>query len=100
MTKAWWKDIWTSPMAPKFVKADRHGLFILAELVDQFWYNPCAEQAREIRLQGARYGESPLDRWRLQWSVKDGQEQKAKPAEQPRVAPAEDPRKVLAMVKR
>src|SRR5688572_22587186 len=36
-TLAWWRDIWSSPMAPEFHKSDTHGLFVLALVVNDFW---------------------------------------------------------------
>lgn len=73
MTREWWKDVWASPMAPEFDNSDKHGLFLLALLVDNFW---CAESAAarialssEIRLQSVRFGLSPIDRFRLQWQI-------------------------------
>lgn len=68
LTREWWRDVWASPMAPKYTRADKHGLYILAELVDRFWYGDTG-QAGEIRLQSARFGLAPVDRWRLQWDV-------------------------------
>lgn len=108
MTKAWWKDIWTSPMAPEFLKADIHGLFQLALLTNDFWLaeTPSARSnlAAEMRQQGQRYGLSPIDRRRLQWEVEKtedaiarGAQRKAPPAPRPQGA---DPRKTtLSVVK-
>lgn len=68
-TIEWWLDIWASPMAPEFDKSDRHGLFMLAVLVDEFWKNPTQALAAEIRLQRQCYGMTPIDRRRLQWEI-------------------------------
>lgn len=99
MTKAWWREIWRSPMAPKFFVSDRHGLYVLAELRDRFWYAPSVQLAGEIRLWEARFGLAPIDRWKLQWGVVE-----APPAARAHPlahdAPTEDPRRVLSMVKR
>src|SRR5690348_3178359 len=51
LTKAWWRDTWRSPMASEYLEADRHGLYLLAALVDQFWQTPTKELAAEIRQQ-------------------------------------------------
>ena len=71
MTRAWWADLWASPMAPEYDDSDRHGLLMLAALVDDLWRAKTARDrlaaAAEVRLQGARYGLSPIDRRRLQW---------------------------------
>jgi hypothetical protein len=69
MTVAWWRDIWASPMAPEFEKSDKHGLFILATLVNAFWEDPSKELASEIRLQRQAFGLTPMDRRRLQWEI-------------------------------
>lgn len=69
MTRRWWKDVWASPMAEEFLRADEHGLFRLAVLIDLFWTEPSQKLAAEIRLQQQAYGLSPLDRRRLQWQV-------------------------------
>ena len=36
MTRAWWKEIWSSPMAAEYEDSDIHGLWILAAVVDDF----------------------------------------------------------------
>lgn len=69
MTRRWWKDVWGSPMAAEFLRADEHGLFRLAVLIDDFWRKPSQALAAEIRLEQQAYGLSPLDRRRLQWQV-------------------------------
>src|SRR5216110_625921 len=68
-TESWWRDVWASPMAPEYDASDRHGLFILAALVDAFWLAPTKELAAEIRLQRACFGLTPIDRRRLQWEI-------------------------------
>jgi hypothetical protein len=102
MTRQWWNDVWHSPMASKYLTADMHGLYVLAELVDQFWHEPTPERSREIRLHRTAYGITPLDRWRLQWSILEKpSEAPPNPAPAPPKAPsssspaAEDPRTLL-----
>lgn len=56
-------------MAAEFLRADEHGLFRLAVLIDDFWRKPSQALAAEIRLEQQAYGLSPLDRRRLQWQV-------------------------------
>ncbi len=106
-TVQWWYDVWSSPMAPEFEKtSDAHGLFMLAQLRDDFWSQPPekararAELATEIRMQEQRYGLSPYDRRRLQWTVEQAEEaqdrgrrRRAKTIEH--VDPSNDPRAVL-----
>ena len=72
-TQEWWTDIWTSQMAGEWLSSDRHGLFLLARLVEDYWTADDAglraKLAVEIRLQRQCYGLAPLDRRRLQWNV-------------------------------
>jgi hypothetical protein len=102
-TEAWWADVWRSPMAPEFDQSDVHGLLILAVLVDGFWVRPHWTAAAEIRLQGQRFGLSPLDRRRLQWEIErvDEAQDKGRKRRQQAATPAEtgaDPRDVLRAV--
>jgi hypothetical protein len=69
MTRLWWKDVWASPMAEEFLRADEHALLRLAVLVDLFWTEPSQKLAGEIRLQQQAFGLTPLDRRRLEWQV-------------------------------
>ena len=106
MTRAWWKDIWASPMAPEFDKSDNHGLFQLAVITNDFWNAETPGQrtalAAEMRQQAIRYGLSPIDRRRLQWEIEKSEDamargsQRKPPAAKP--APANDPRNVLRAV--
>ncbi|PRY56451.1 hypothetical protein [Glycomyces artemisiae] len=81
-TESWWRDIWASPMASEYDDSDKHGLFRLAVLVDDYWTtdnaNTRVKLAAEIRQQGALYGITPLDRRRLQWEVARGDEAEQK----------------------
>lgn len=104
MTMEFWRDVWSSEISPELIKVDRHGLFVLAELVEQFWEDPTRELAAEIRLQRQSFGLSPIDRRRLQWEVERTTEAQEK--RKTRAARAEtvkrkrsDPRKILKMVK-
>lgn len=104
MTLAWWRDVWSSPMATEYVIADEHGLFRLAVLVNAFWLRPSKDLAAEIRLQEQRYGLSPLDRRRLEWTVEQvdeaqhrgRQRREQQGAKQPKRG--KDPRSVLSVV--
>lgn len=103
LTLQWWTDIWRSPMAPEFDDSDRHGLFALAVLVDDFWTadSPSLRMklASEVRQQGQRFGLSPIDRRRLQWEIEKAEEAQAKGtrrrATRTPTAPAADPRAAL-----
>lgn len=102
LTLQWWADIWASPMAPEFEKSDKHGLFILATLVNEFWLSPTKDLAAEIRLQRQAFGLTPMDRRRLQWEIERVDEAQdrgeRRRATTPKKAPAADPRSVLHAV--
>lgn len=78
MTLAWWADVWSSPMAPEYDDSDKHGLFALAMLVNDFWLTDEVrirrDLAAEIRQQSQRFGLSPIDRRRLQWEIERSEE--------------------------
>lgn len=95
--KSFWKDVWLSPMATEYTQSDIHGLWILADLIQQYWDDPCPQIASEIRLQRQCYGLTPIDRRRLQWEIKrvDEAPAKRKPARPKRV---KDPRALLKSV--
>ena len=87
-------------MATEYTQADIHGLYILADLIQQYWDAPHPQTAAEIRLQRQCYGLTPIDRRRLQWEIK--RVEKGKGKEKAKTAPpkrAEDPRSVLKSVK-
>lgn len=103
MTVAWWTDTWASPMAPEYDASDRHGLFILAALVDQFWTAPTKELAAEIRLQRSCFGLSPIDRRRLQWEIERAEDAQdrgrgRRESTTPPAGPVPDPRSLLTVV--
>ena len=105
MTLAWWRDLWASPMAPEFEDSDRHGLFKLAMLQNDFWTADTAKERKEasaeIRLQEQRFGLSPIDRRRLQWEIEKSEEAVERGAKRrgsgrpPAKSDGADPRAVL-----
>lgn len=97
--RRWWRVIWQSPMAPRWLEADIERLYLVALLRNDFYHERKAATAAEIRLQERDLGLTPLDRRRLEWSIA-GPSQKP----EPRLldAPVEeevDPRMVLRAVK-
>ena len=100
MTRRWWKDVWHSPMAAEFLKSDVHQLYILAELLNRFWWAPTTALAAEVRQHRLAFGLTPIDRRRLQWEI--GQDELGAGK---RVAPSDaaaasgDPRARLRAVK-
>lgn len=104
-TRAWWTDIWASPMAPEYHESDVHGLLLLAVLVDDFWLSPSQALAAEIRLQRQCFGLTPIDRRRLQWEIErtdeavdKGRKRRSTSASKAATSPADDPRAVLRAV--
>ena len=81
MTRAWWRAIWLSPMAEQWLPSDRHSLYLLADLVNNYWHKPSVALASEIRQQEGRFGLTPLDRRRLQWA--SGQPTEEQPVVEP-----------------
>lgn len=102
-TLEWWRDVWASPMAPEYDESDRHGLLMLAVLVDDFWRHPKWTTAAEIRLQRQCFGLTPIDRRRLQWEIERVDEaqdrgNRRRAATAPPPAAVDDPRAVLRAV--
>ena len=99
LTVAWWRDIWHSPMADEYLRADRHALFRLAMLIDLFWTEPTKEIAAEIRLEQQAFGLTPLDRRRLEWSIEQVETAQGRTrTAQQETQGEEDPRELLKMV--
>ena len=82
-------------MSAEYLPADLDALYVLAGLVDAYWSTGGgdAKLAAEIRQQTARFGLSPLDRRRLEWTL-DAPEAEA---EAPRES-APDPRAGMRLV--
>lgn len=94
-----WETAWASPMAVEWLRSDVHGLFIVADLWDQYWRGD-KDKAGEIRLQEQRFGLSSLDRRRLQWEIeKVEQAQKRRPATAKPKGRAADPLRFLRAIK-
>jgi hypothetical protein len=95
MTLKWWRDLWASPMAPEYDDSDRHGLFKLAMLTNDFWTAESAKERKEasaeIRMQEQRYGLSPMDRRRLQWEIEKSEEAVDRGAKRRTTAKASQP---------
>lgn len=106
-TREWWRDVWSSPMAPEFDESDRHGLNMLAVLVDDYWMAGNSRErmpiAAEIRQQSQRFGLSPIDRRRLQWEIERTEEaqrrgERHRPTPEPKADGGTDPRATLRAV--
>jgi len=101
-TLDWWDDLWAAPMAAEYHSSDKHALFLLAVLMDQFWTEPDQKLAGEIRLQRQAFGLTPYDRRRLEWTIESTEEAKDRGAQRrragtasPQPKPGDDPRMVL-----
>lgn len=101
LTRAWWRNVWQSPMASEYLQTDIDGLQRLAMLIDAFYQSGDPKLMAEIRLQEARFGLSPVDRSRLQWEVQKGEEASRKRhrhQERPSTTDDDDPRRKLRMI--
>lgn len=94
-----WEHAWSSPMATQWLETDMDALGRLALLWDDFYKKPNGQVMAEIRLQESRFGLSPLDRSRLQWEIKRGEDAERQRNPAPSAAkPGSDLRKLLKMV--
>ena len=105
----WWAKLWTSPMATEYLEVDFEDLVELAKLRDDLAKvrDPMKRPKlmTEIRIQGQRFGLSPLDRRRLQWEIDKGEEAqertttRAARRTRTRSTTTDDPRALLKAVK-
>lgn len=68
-TKAWWREIWKSPMATQWLETDRYSLGLLAVLLDRFQQDPKPSLAAEIRIRANQWGLTPEGRRSLRWII-------------------------------
>lgn len=77
-TVAWWRDVWTSPMAEQWDDSDLHNVFVVALLYNDIWTAGTPKERKdalaEYRLQRADLGLSPYSRRRLEWTIETAQE--------------------------
>lgn len=114
-TRAWWHDVWTSPMATEWDESDVHNVLVVALLYDDIWAARDAKSRKdalaEYRLQRADLGLSPYSRRRLEWTIETAAEAKDRGQRRRASAPkpptagkagskelAADPRSVLTLV--
>ena len=99
-----WAHAWESPMASQWLETDADALGRLALLWDEFYKKPDANGLKEIRLQSALFGLSPLDRSRLQWEFARADEAETKTNRRAEITRkrtgTSDPRHLLTMVKK
>lgn len=98
-----WANAWASPMASQWLASDFDGLARLAILWDNYNKTGMLDYIKEIRLQSASYGLTPLDRSRLQWEVSradEAEQKQSRRADMPvRRTGTADPRRGLMAVK-
>lgn len=73
----WWNDIWSSPMASEFVKADFHGLYLgcyyLHESLNPFYkLSDRISSAKAFEATLKNFGLTPSARESLRWQVAQG----------------------------
>lgn len=99
LTEVAWTHAWESAMSTQWLETDVDALGRLALLWDEFYKKPAGALMAEIRLQESRFGLSPLDRSRLQWEIKRGEDAERQRTPAPSAAkPGSDLRKILKMV--
>lgn len=102
LTRAWWTDVWASPMREEYLRLDVHGLYRLAYLINRFWLTGDDKLSAEIRNLAVRYGQDPMARRSLQWEVLKVEEAEARAKRRrPAVdteARDDDPRAALRVV--
>lgn len=74
----WWRDAWSSPMAPEWTKSDEHTLFLAARLMQQVWDDEVSPASRVTSATEARHllrecGLTPMARRSLQWEIERGE---------------------------
>ena len=96
LTQIWWRRLWASPMGPEYLESDLDELYVFAALRDALWQAGGADKelAGEVRLWGARFGSTPIDRRKLQWEVEREAEQQAAEDDTPLPSTMVDPRVV------
>ena len=105
-TKAHWRKIWSSPLAREYIDVDVEGLYILMDLVEEYWKQGSGEVRGKATLEGSinrqrqEFGLSPLSRRRLQWEIKRVEAEKPaqRPSQPKNGAEPVDPRRLLSAV--
>lgn len=95
-------------MASEYLDADKKGVLdVLTNLYEAFFQatdsGEMVKLASEIRLQEVRVGLSPIDRFRLRWTIDQGETaaertESRRAAKVPKAPKGKDPRGVLKMV--
>ncbi len=110
LTRDWWTDVWSSPMAAEWDSSDVHNVLIAAAVYDDMWRAETPkerkEAAAEYRLQRVDLGLSPYSRRRLEWTIESadeardrGRQRRERRTDRSPVEAADYPRNVLRAVK-
>jgi hypothetical protein len=98
-TLRWWRTIWASAIAERWVDAHVGGLRAMARLFDDFWKATTPAEAKQIHAefrQAAReFGLTPFAARSMGWEFRRPQASGPEPASP--LPPGADPRKMLAM---
>jgi hypothetical protein len=63
-------------MAAEWLRADWHGLYVVADLLDRYWRTGSLTAAAEYRQHRAAFGLTSMDRRRLQWEIQKTESRK------------------------
>ena len=107
LTRQWWREVWRTPMAGRYIETDVLGIRAIAILWNQVYMEPGSDRVprlmAEIRQQEGRFGLDVLGRRRLDWRIEGSPKGGQAPATPPPAASArevaEDPRRLLRAVK-
>ena len=103
-TRLHWRKIWASPMAKEYLDVDVEGLYLLMDLVEDYWKSETVRDKvsleSSINRQRQEFGLSPLSRRRLQWEIKRVEAEKPiqRPSTSKNGAEPVDPRRLLSAV--
>lgn len=83
ITRKWWRELWSSGMAPEYLEVHRYGLFRVAMLFNRF-FDPETELKQQLEIQvrlekaEADYGINPMAMRRLEWQIVETEDKKSK----------------------
>lgn len=102
LVQRWWRTIWKEPMAPRWLKSDIEGLYLVARLRHDFWTNGATPTlASEIRQQERRWGLDIPSRRAYDWRIENSRSaaSEAPAAATEAAVEEEDTRRLLRAVK-
>lgn len=93
ITRKWWRELWSSGMAPEYLEVHRYGLFRVAMLFNRF-FDPETELKQQLEIQvrlekaEADYGINPMAMRRLEWQIVETEDKKSKGAQRSAPVPS------------